>query len=114
MASCRKKPARRTRLEALAAQAGAEPRTLIFYEAPHRILDTLADLESVFGPELAVVLARELTKAHEEFLRGSVTQVRADLASRDRIRGEITLLIQAPSAPIPGAPAPRTQRSRTP
>ncbi len=97
---------RRTRLEALAAQAGAEPRTLIFYEAPHRILDTLADLESVFGPELAVVLARELTKAHEEFLRGSVTQVRADLASRDRIRGEITLLIQAPSAPIPGAPGP--------
>ena len=88
---------RLTRLEALAAQAGAEPRTLIFYEAPHRILDTLADLESVFGPDLPIVLARELTKAHEEFLRGSVADVRAQLASRDRIRGEITLLIQAPA-----------------
>ncbi len=95
---------RRTRLEALSAQAGVEPRTLIFYEAPHRILDTLADLESVFGPELAIVIARELTKAHEEFLRGSVTDVRAKLASRDRIRGEITLLIQAPPTPTPGAP----------
>ncbi len=97
---------RRTRLESLAAQAGAEPRTLIFYEAPHRILDTLADLESVFGPKLAIVIARELTKAHEEFLRGSVADVRAKLAFRDRIRGEITLLIQAPAAPTPSASRP--------
>jgi 16S rRNA (cytidine1402-2'-O)-methyltransferase len=89
--------ARRTRLEALARevqQAGAA-RTLVFYEAPHRILETLADLESVFGPALRVVVARELTKIHEEFLRGSVADVRSELTSRDRVRGEITLLVEA-------------------
>jgi 16S rRNA (cytidine1402-2'-O)-methyltransferase len=95
--------ARRTRLEALAAEvqnAGA-PRTLVFYEAPHRILETLADLEAVFGPAVRVVLARELTKIHEEFLRGTVAEVRRELASRDRMRGEITLLVDARPA-LPG------------
>jgi 16S rRNA (cytidine1402-2'-O)-methyltransferase len=88
--------ARRTRIETLAA-AGNEAGTLVFYEAPHRILDTLADLEAVFGPDLRVVVARELTKLHEEFLRGSVADIRRELASRDRVRGEITLLVQAPA-----------------
>jgi len=91
--------ARRTFLEALAKTAhpgeNAAPPTLIFYEAPHRILETLADLESVWGPSLRVVVARELTKVHEEFLRGAVREVRSTLASRDRIRGEITLLVEA-------------------
>ena len=90
--------ARRTRLEALASEASQSPRTLIFYEAPHRILDTLADLESVWGPALRVVVARELTKIHEEFLRAPVAEARRDLAARDRIRGEITLLIEVPPA----------------
>jgi 16S rRNA (cytidine1402-2'-O)-methyltransferase len=89
--------ARRTKLEDLAAHPGESARTLIFYEAPHRLLDTLADLESVFGPELRVAVARELTKIHEEFLRGSVEEVRSELGSRDRIRGEITLLIEVPA-----------------
>jgi len=87
--------ARRTRIEMLAA-AGDEAGTLVFYEAPHRILDTLGDFESVFGPDLRVVVARELTKVHEEFLRGTVSGVRRELAGRDRVRGEITLLVQAP------------------
>jgi 16S rRNA (cytidine1402-2'-O)-methyltransferase len=89
--------ARRTRLEALAAevQRSESPRTLVFYEAPHRILDTLADLEAVWGPALNVVVARELTKLHEEFLRVSVAEARRDLAARDRIRGEITLIVEA-------------------
>jgi len=86
--------ARRTRLEALAAEGGASARTLIFYEAPHRILDTLGDLESVWGSDLRVVVARELTKIHEEFLRGTVAEARRDLTSRDRVRGEITLLVE--------------------
>jgi 16S rRNA (cytidine1402-2'-O)-methyltransferase len=94
--------ARRTRLEALLAEAGRteSARTLIFYEAPHRILLTLADLEAVWGPEQPVVVARELTKMHEEFLRGAVAEVRRELAGRDRIRGEITLLVEArPAGP---------------
>lgn len=89
--------ARRTRLEVLAA-AGNDAGTLVFYEAPHRILETLTDLEAVFGPDLRVVVARELTKIHEEFLRGTVADVRRELSTRDRIRGEITLLVQAPAA----------------
>ena len=88
---------RRTRLEALVTQACQNARTLIFYEAPHRLLDTLADLESVFGPQLRIVVARELTKIHEEFLRGTVAEVRRELAGRDRIRGEITLLVEVPA-----------------
>ena len=89
--------ARRSRLEDLAAEAAnfQAARTLIFYEAPHRILATLADLEAVWGPNLRVVVARELTKIHEEFLRGKVGDARRELAARDRIRGEITLLVEA-------------------
>jgi 16S rRNA (cytidine1402-2'-O)-methyltransferase len=88
--------ARRTRIETL-ARAEDKAGTLVFYEAPHRILDTLADFESLLGPDLHVVVARELTKVHEEFLRGTVAEVRHELVSRDRIRGEITLLVQSPA-----------------
>jgi 16S rRNA (cytidine1402-2'-O)-methyltransferase len=97
--------ARRTRLEALAeeVQRAEAARTLVFYEAPHRILETLTDLESIFGPAVRVVLARELTKIHEEFLRGTVADARRELAGRDRVRGEITLLVEA--HPIAQEPA---------
>ena len=98
--------ARRSFFEALAAESAPvssgdkqPPPPLIFYEAPHRILDTLADLESVWGSGLRIVVTRELTKIHEEFLRGEVHAVRAELASRDRVRGEITLLIEPIAKP---------------
>jgi 16S rRNA (cytidine1402-2'-O)-methyltransferase len=93
--------ARRTRLEALAAEPRAQAGTLVFYEAPHRILDTLADLESAWGPALRVTVARELTKIHEEFVRGTVAEARARLTARDRIRGEITLVVEAPARTAP-------------
>ena len=83
---------RRTELESLAA--GMAGLTLVVYEAPHRILETLADVEAVWGESVRVVVARELTKVHEEFLRGTVREVRSALAGRDRIRGEIVLLIE--------------------
>jgi 16S rRNA (cytidine1402-2'-O)-methyltransferase len=89
--------ARRTRLEAVASQPRKTAQTLIFYEAPHRIVDALADLESVWGPGLSIVVARELTKLHEEFLRGPVSEVRRQLSERDRIRGEFVLLVEAPA-----------------
>jgi 16S rRNA (cytidine1402-2'-O)-methyltransferase len=99
--------ARRSRLEDLAAEAASfqAARTLIFYEAPHRILATLADLEAVWGPNLRVAVARELTKIHEEFLRCTVADARRELAARNRIRGEITLLVEAlpPTRALPGA-----------
>ena len=74
---------RRTALEGLPHNG----ETHIFYEAPHRILDALADIEATFGPAQQIVLARELTKLHEEFLRGPVGELRKELASRAAIRG---------------------------
>jgi 16S rRNA (cytidine1402-2'-O)-methyltransferase len=75
--------------------------THVFYEAPHRILDTLADVEAVFGSSQHVVVARELTKLHEEFLRGAAGAVRSQLAARASVRGEIVLML-APS-PVLGS-----------
>jgi 16S rRNA (cytidine1402-2'-O)-methyltransferase len=83
--------ARRTELEALAART--QGWTLVFYEAPHRILETLLDVEFVWGASAHVVVARELTKMHEEFLRGTVKEVREQLAERERVRGEMVLLV---------------------
>jgi len=77
--------------------------TLIFYEAPHRILEALADVEAVYGSR-PVVVARELTKLHEEFLRGSAAEVRAALASRAAVKGEITLLISKGADEVPSLP----------
>jgi len=80
--------------------------THLFYEAPHRIVETLADVEAVFGPTQHVVMARELTKLHEEFLRGPVSDLRAQLATRINIRGEIVLML----APTASEEAPTDQR----
>jgi 16S rRNA (cytidine1402-2'-O)-methyltransferase len=85
--------ARRTELETLAGAISGL--TLVVYEAPHRILDTLADVALVWGDSARVVIARELTKLHEELLRGTVSEVRSELAARERVRGEIVLLIEA-------------------
>lgn len=79
----------------------------IFYEAPHRIVDTLADVEAVFGPAQHVVVARELTKLHEEFLRGPVGELRAQIASRPNIRGEMVLIF----APEPVERSEQTKRT---
>jgi 16S rRNA (cytidine1402-2'-O)-methyltransferase len=90
---------RRTELEALAAKA--DGLTLVLYEAPHRIVETLADVEAVWGEQARVVVARELTKLHEEFLRGTAGEVRRALSDRERVRGEMVLLIEATSLAQP-------------
>lgn len=93
----RKQGERRRLLESLAAETA----TLIFYEAPHRVLESLADIAEVRrDPE--TVAARELTKLHEEFLRGAASKVRATLAARGEPRGEFTLVVGPPS-PEPAA-----------
>ncbi len=89
-----KASARQAQLERLRDEIH-EAVTVVVYEAPHRIVETLADVERVWGGECHVVLARELTKLHEEFLRGAVSEVRQQLSERDRIRGEMVLLIAA-------------------
>lgn len=75
-----------------------ETATLVFYEAPHRIVETLEDIAAVMG-EREVVVARELTKIHEEFLRGAAAVVAAELKSRPAVKGEITLLIAKSEQP---------------
>jgi len=67
--------------------------TEIFYEAPHRIRETLEDVLAELGAERPVVIARELTKVHEEFLRGTAGQVLKILETRGDIKGEIVLLV---------------------
>ena len=81
--------ARRTALEAIRNS----PRTQIFYDAPHRIVETLRDVVEILGPERHVVIAREVTKLHEEFLRGRADALLEQLEQRGDIKGEITLLI---------------------
>jgi 16S rRNA (cytidine1402-2'-O)-methyltransferase len=69
------------------------PRTQVFYEAPHRVKEALDDIVDILGSERYVVIAREVTKIHEEFLRGHAVEVLETLKARGDIKGEITLLI---------------------
>ena len=69
------------------------PRTQVFYEAPHRLLETLADVVEVLGNDRHIVVAREVTKLHEEFLRGRAADILAQLKARGDVKGEITLLV---------------------
>jgi 16S rRNA (cytidine1402-2'-O)-methyltransferase len=82
--------ARRERLRALLR----EPRTMVFFEAPHRIVETLQDLQLEFGPGRNACVARELTKTHESVYRGSVARL-LEIAAEDAnfARGEITLVV---------------------
>ena len=68
------------------------PRTQIFYEAPHRLAEALHDIVEVLGAERPVVIAREVTKLHEEFIRGRAEEVLARIGKAE-VRGEVTLLI---------------------
>jgi 16S rRNA (cytidine1402-2'-O)-methyltransferase len=81
------------------------PKTHIFYETPHRIVDALADIVTIFGAHQRIVIARELTKLHEEFLRGEATEVLATLRARASIRGEIVLLLDGTPSEAAASPS---------
>lgn len=86
-----KAAARRRALEALTG----EPRTLVFYEAPHRLVETLGDLANVLGAERPAAVARELTKRFETVYRGSLASLlRQANAEADMARGEIVIVVQ--------------------
>ncbi|QIK38386.1 16S rRNA (cytidine(1402)-2'-O)-methyltransferase [Caldichromatium japonicum] len=99
---------RRTWIEGVAN----EPGTLILYESPHRILETLADLRMVLGDGRRIVLARELTKRFETFLSGSASELIAQLeVDADQRRGELVILVEGcPSADLQGL-SPEVQRT---
>ncbi|MEU7875576.1 16S rRNA (cytidine(1402)-2'-O)-methyltransferase [Dactylosporangium sp. NPDC049140] len=82
------------------ATLAAEPRTLVFFESPHRIADTLADMALAFGEDRPAALCRELTKTYEEIRRGTLAFLAADA---ETARGEITLVVA-------GAPATAAER----
>lgn len=84
----------------------SSPRTQVFYEAPHRLRETLQDVADVLGPDRHVVVAREVTKLHEEFLRGRAEEVLEKLSGRD-VKGEITLLIGKAEAEAPAVRPPK-------
>ena len=79
--------------------------TVAFYEAPHRIAEALTDIAAVL-PSRQIVVARELTKLHEEFLRGTAEMILAELLARPAIKGEITLLIGPGSREIDATKSP--------
>ena len=93
-------PAKRGERRAALEAIKSSPRTQVFYETPHRIVEALEDVVEVLGAQRRVVIAREVTKLHEEFLRGRAGEVVETLKSRDGVKGEITLLIgKAEEAP---------------
>lgn len=84
-----KKQGRQTRLSALAD----EPRTVVLYESPHRLLRTLEDLIEHFGAARRAAVARELTKKYEEVERGTLEEVRSYFAGYTKVRGECVVVV---------------------
>lgn len=86
------KKGRATRIEYLSTL----PITTVLYESPHRLLKTLQQLAEVFGGDRRGVVARELTKIHEEIARGTLTELHKEFSSRD-VKGEIVLIVEGKS-----------------
>jgi 16S rRNA (cytidine1402-2'-O)-methyltransferase len=86
-------PAKRGKRRELLENMLGSSRTQVFYEAPHRLLETMEDIVKVLGLNRQVVIAREVTKIYEEFLRGRAGELLEKLKQRGEIKGEITLLI---------------------
>ncbi|WP_185235055.1 16S rRNA (cytidine(1402)-2'-O)-methyltransferase [Teredinibacter franksiae] len=87
---------RNTRLEALAT----DTRTLVFYESPHRIVESLQAMAQVFGCDRQVVLAREITKAYETFLSATFSELQGMMAAdANQLRGEMVVMVQGYVAP---------------
>jgi 16S rRNA (cytidine1402-2'-O)-methyltransferase len=87
-----------------------EQRTVIVYESPHRLLATLQAIAGAL-PERRIVVARELTKVHEELLRGTASELLEVLSARGDVKGEIVLLVAGSERPSRGAEASRAQEA---
>jgi len=96
-------PARALQRRAALAALAHEPRTLVFFEAPHRILRTLADMAAELGAERPAAVARELTKAHETVYRGTLQELLARAQAEENFqRGEITIVVDGGPAAVAG------------
>jgi len=106
-------PAKQGQRRALLETVRDSPRTQVFYEAPHRVKEALEDVVEVLGASRHVVVAREVTKLHEEFLRGHAADVLETLKARGEAKGEITLLIgKAEESERKAAPSRASVRQR--
>ena len=92
-------PAKRNLRRKFFEELASYPATSIFFESPHRIMETLTGVLEVLG-DRQIVLGREITKLHEEFLRGTCSEVLETLRSRPRLLGEMTVLIEGASESI--------------
>lgn len=97
-------PARSSERRRALEELGSLPAALVFFEAPGRIADTLEAIRAVLG-DRRIAIARELTKLHEEVMRGSADELLQEIASRAGLKGEITLVVAPPAerAVDPGA-----------
>jgi len=102
-------PAKSGRRRKALEELTREDVALVFYEAPHRIRKTLADALDVLGDRPAV-LAREMTKLHEEFLRGTLSTILAEIESRENVRGEMTLVVGPSEEQAPTEQSPLDER----
>ena len=93
-------PARAAARDKVLQELRDEPRTVVLYETPHRLLAALAAMAMVWGAERPLVVARELTKLHEELFRGTVAEARAHFGAA-RVRGELVLILPPFAAPAP-------------
>ncbi len=83
------KKGRQTRL----AQLEEEYRTMVFYESPHRILKTLTNFETTFGPDRPAAVAREISKAFEEIQRGTIAELKKYFSEKNKVRGEFVIVV---------------------
>ena len=96
-------PARERERRAALARLAHEPRTLVFFEAPHRIVKTLEDMVAEFGDGRCAAVARELTKAHEMVYRGTLGELLSRARTEENFRrGELTLVVQGAAAAVAG------------
>jgi 16S rRNA C1402 (ribose-2'-O) methylase RsmI len=98
---------RRAHLESLSG----ETRTMIFYEAPHKLQATLGDLRDVFGPDRRLALCRELTKLHEQIVRATLSQA-AEYYLNQTPRGEFVLVVEGAQPPLSEGPSPEEALER--
>jgi 16S rRNA (cytidine1402-2'-O)-methyltransferase len=93
-------PARREKRRKALQQLSQEARTLVLYESPNRVAAFLADAADVLGGERRGCIVRELTKVHEEILRGTLDELAAELGGRESVLGEVTVVIGGASRKV--------------
>jgi len=86
-------PRKKSKINKLLASVSALKKTIIFYESPYRIKRTIEICKSIFKPETKLVIAREITKKFEEFIRGTIESVYNEILKRKEIKGEIVVLL---------------------